>query len=291
MLNWIWNGISIELPPEWELLQFSRDPERGRCAFADRHRFRFELDWATVPGEPDFDRMLSDYAQKLEADGKMQSTGQVIRGGIRGLTGSGPNGAVSRFGIWFKEQRRLVECVFLWDGERNKELESSILKSLRQELPVTAPDAPRPLQHWRAFGMDLLVPENFRLASCSVLPGQAGMLFRGKHPADTWIFRRYGLTQNWFKGDLQDWLKRQLPDDVRRPTLGKSQRSDMETACATGRYRPKGLLKRSGKFKAECWLNSMDSRIYLGMISNLKFEIPHDPSHFLKSAPDFTVVP
>ncbi len=65
MVEWVWRQIGVELPAEWECLQFARDPEAGRCAFADRHRYRFELNWRKSPGEPDFGRMMKDYEGSL----------------------------------------------------------------------------------------------------------------------------------------------------------------------------------------------------------------------------------
>ena len=48
--TWVWRHLEVRVPADWELLQFSKTPAEGRCAFADRHGFRLELSWRTVAG-------------------------------------------------------------------------------------------------------------------------------------------------------------------------------------------------------------------------------------------------
>ena len=74
MVQWIWRQISLRLPATWEMLQFSTEYPQGRCAFADRYQFRFELTWGNVKGEPDYDRMITDYTGKLEREKNLTET-------------------------------------------------------------------------------------------------------------------------------------------------------------------------------------------------------------------------
>jgi len=69
MEKWIWRNITLTVPTDWEMLQFSRSAETGRCAFAGRYQFRLGLDWRVVPGPPDFGRMTSDYRARLREKG------------------------------------------------------------------------------------------------------------------------------------------------------------------------------------------------------------------------------
>ena len=84
--EWIWREFRCVLPADWEMLQFSRHGDRGRCAFADRYLFRFELDWRVVPAEPEMARMMSDYRAKLTTDGSLTEPNNVQLPGWHGVT-------------------------------------------------------------------------------------------------------------------------------------------------------------------------------------------------------------
>ena len=131
----IWRNIRFELPDDWELLRFSRKEERGRLSFADRQRFRFELSWRKVPGEPDYGKMMSDYLAKLLEEKKLSWARQAQSVGWHGINGGGPNGSNTRFGRYFAEEDVLVEAVFLWEEGRDKKLEKQVLTSVGAELP------------------------------------------------------------------------------------------------------------------------------------------------------------
>ncbi|MBU0677552.1 MAG: PqqD family protein [Verrucomicrobia bacterium] len=288
MLTWIWNQIAVTLPEDWEMLQFSRDPDRGRCAFADRYRYRFELNWSKVSGEPDFVRMMSDYSHKLEADGKMTDIRDARLCGCPGLIGQSPEGPVSRFGTWIESQSCLLEVVFLWPEERDIAVEKEVLRSLRPS--ETESDG---MNIWRAFGMELRVPESLSLESCSIQAARAGFLFRGKSPAETWVFRRYGMVDSWLKTDLDAWLKSQLPADIKDINIRHSTEGSIETTHLSGRYLPSGLLHKRGLFEAAAWQHPMDRRLYLAMLTNPRKSsyAGTDPAKVLKSAPEFTALP
>lgn len=290
MLLWTWNNIQLSLPAEWEMLQFSRDPDRGRCAFADRYRYRFELNWSEVPGEPDFKRMMSDYAAKLESDGKMKDIQPIRIAGVQGLAGKADEGEISRFGVWMEPLKRLVECVFLWDEKRDSEFEKQVLGTLQPRIPSNG------LTLWRAFGMELSVPEHLELESCTVQSASAGFLFRGKKPIETWIFRRFGMADQWLKTDLETWLKGQVPKDIRDLSVTNRSGSAAGTlVLAAGEYHPSGLIHKNGLFTAAAWQNPADKRLYLAMLTNPKttewFKNGKSPADYLKSAPEFTRVP
>ncbi len=50
MRLWIWRGLCMKVPDDWEMLQFETNTGKGGCAFADRYQFRFEVDWKVVQG-------------------------------------------------------------------------------------------------------------------------------------------------------------------------------------------------------------------------------------------------
>ena len=172
MNTWIWQQIKINLPPAWELLQFSKDAERGRCAFADRTQFRLEMDWSRISSQPDMPRVLSDYQTKMESEQRITSARPAKIAGWNGFTGIQNDQPISRFGTYLQENSSLVELVFLWAGERDNILEKSILQQVAY-APATENDA----TPWSAFGMNIQVPEALPLQHCLVKPAFAELIF------------------------------------------------------------------------------------------------------------------
>jgi len=198
----IWRHFRLRLPADWEMLQFSRNPEIGKCGFADRYNFRFELNWKVVPGAPDFDRMLSDYAAKLGASNH-SGVKRVAREGWRGLESSTPTMLTSRFGRFFEEESCLLEVVFLWPGKhRDGSLQRKVLRSIRYESPTGDH-----LRRWRTLGMDFFVPDGLALEECTALPARAEITFTDRRKRSRHQLSRLGLVDHWLKTPVTDHVK------------------------------------------------------------------------------------
>lgn len=288
MVEWVWQQIGVELPVEWECLQLARDSEAGRCAFADRHRYRFELNWRTSPGEPDFGRMMKDY------EGSLAKEWKGVRGvkcrGWPGLTGKRGDEVVSRFGAYFPEIKLLVEVVFIHEESRDVGLERRVLATVR----AVSPEATG-MQLWRAFGMEIRVPRTFTLGECVVEPARVGMRFDGPRAPDRWIFRRYGMVKVWLKGSVRDWLTAQTGELVRNVRFKPGGGGAAEMERLEGQWRPKGLLLRKGAYAAAAWKEPADGRLYHAICITGKKSRRFHPSAgadaVLKSCPEFLCVP
>ena len=114
MQPWLWQNLRVELPEQWEMLQFSRNPESGRCGFADRYGFRFELHWRQVAAPPDFDRMMSDYLARLKSAENVTDARRVRRYGCEGIESRAESLLTTRFGLHFPDESCVVEAVFIW---------------------------------------------------------------------------------------------------------------------------------------------------------------------------------
>ena len=101
MRLWVWRYFRLELPDDWEMLQFSRNPHAGRCAFADRYQFRLEISWQALSGPPNMDRLVSDYLSKLKLDGTMPDAVRLDRPPWVGLRGHQGGILTSRFSRHF----------------------------------------------------------------------------------------------------------------------------------------------------------------------------------------------
>lgn len=288
MILWIWRQIGLDLPADWEMLQFSRDPERGRCAFADRHRYRLELNWHRFKGEPDFDRMMKDYAASLESTWK--DIKPVQRATWPGLTGKRQDEAVSRFGRYLPELGVLVEIVFIHLNKRDESLEHNILKGVR-----AVPADGAGWQRWRAFGMDLRVPSSFALAECVIEPARIGLRFDGPKKPDRWIFRRYGMVASWLKVPMRDWLDQQADPSARNRRPETVTRGRYAIERINGDWKPRGLLLPRGLYASSLWQDPGDQRLYQAIcITGKKNRAVHPAGgadEMLSSCPEFLVVP
>lgn len=254
--TWIWRHFRLELPADWEMLQFSRDMEKGRCAFADRYRFRFEFIWRRVPGAPDFERMMGDYRARLESSGDAEATNLSIDS-WRGLEVRKTAESSSRFGRFFAESGCLVELVFLWPDERSAELEQAILRSFAPE-----PETPSGGRRWRAFGMDVTVPSSFVLSACTVQPALARLEFAGPRAPARGSFRRLGLAPRWLNIPVGEWLAAQATRSLRNPRASTFDEAGHRIERIEGAFVPQGLLKARGQYEATAWLCPRDGRLY-----------------------------
>ena len=209
----VWRQINLEIPDEWELLQFSRDPQFGTCAFADRYQFRLEMDWRRIDGRPDFDRMISDYRARLEEKG-MTDVRNRQHAGWRGVQGARDGLLTSRFGNHLPELDLLVELVFLWPGDRDSALEQHVLATTTPE-----PEANDHLVHWRAFGMDMHTGRSLSLEKCIAEPGRQEFLFRNRRKFLEQRFTRLGMVGEWLHQPVADWLRTRVPKEY--TILGK----------------------------------------------------------------------
>jgi hypothetical protein len=258
MRRWIWRKFEFDLPEDWEMLQFSRNPASGKCAFADRNQFRLELNWRHVPAVPDFDRMISDYMNKLAEQG-MSDGRRVSAGQWAGLEGRVAAGIISRFGWYSGRESCVVETVFLWPAERDKGLEEKILSSFRDSLPDD-----RGRIRWRAFGMDVSVPEGWQLDRCRMEPAYAKMTFKDSiNRRGEVSFARRGMVEEWLKEPLAKWLKAsagemlEATQDPTEVSTGAHRRLSIR-----GVHRMPGLFGRKMPGFAQGWICPHDGRLY-----------------------------
>ena len=260
MQSWVWRQLQVELPDEWELLQFTRNPQIGRCAFADRTQFRFEINWRAVPDAPDFERLLADYRSRLDEDG-IRETRRLHCGGWPGVYGVLPDRRVtSRYGAYLATLGYLVEIVFLWPKTRHEPTETQILTSVRPEEPTPAGQI-----RWRAFGMDLLTRAGSFLEHCRADPAFAQFTFSSQRRRTWEHFARRGMLPHWLHEPVPDWLRHNTPRGF-RTTVERQQDTCGHTVATTRAERktprlPDLFLGRR-EYAAAAWICPRDGRLY-----------------------------
>jgi hypothetical protein len=255
MQLWIWRRLHVMLPDDWELLQFSKNERVGRCAFADRYGFRFELNWRVVPGRPDFDRMLSDYESRLLEQG-MEKPRRCRRSAWRGIAGLMDGRLTSRFGRFFEEISCLAELVFLWDDARDESVEHNVLNSVRVEADRDG------LRRWRAFGMDLLATADLKMTRCTAEAASVEMVFGDDRGVHVERFTRRGLVSSWLSDPLDHWLRRWAGREIRAAERREERLAGHDVARLTGGRRRIGILRRPLRCDAAAWICPEDGRLY-----------------------------
>jgi len=277
-MQWtIWRHIRLELPADWEMLQFSRNMVAGRCAFADRTQFRAELSWQAVSGPPDLERLASDYLAKRRLDGTIAggvSPRRDSRGGDvpptlarvgewHGLRCHEGGLLTSRFSRYLGEEGCLIEFVLLWPQGLDASLEADILARVAAERPW-----PGGWRRWRAFGLDALAPGNLDLVECVAQPALARLGFADAREEHQVTFERLGMVPQWLRGSVRDWLARQVPSDLRDASEGRAEANGHQVEGLSG-LRRGGALRRPTRYAAAAWLCPADGRLYRVAVTGL----------------------
>ena len=257
----VWRNFGMLIPADWEMLLFSSEFKHGRCVFADRNQFRLEFNWQTVPRAPDFERMLRDYRKALEAQKPVREVGAADIAGWHGLAVQAGNATTARFGRHFPGERCLVEMVFIWPGKRAEHMERQMLESVREE--AVAADGTR---RWRAFGMEMRVDAKLKLRSCVAQPGRAKLVFDpGRDGVQRVEFERLGMTAQWLKRPVPEWLRLRVPATVAVRHEETLSRAGHSVSLCAGDRRAGGLsrlLGRRCRSDAYAWVCPADGRLY-----------------------------
>ena len=254
--RWIWRNFGLSIPGDWEMLQFSRNHEIGRCAFADRHQFRFELNWRVVPGPPDFDRMMSDYLASLRERG-MEGGSRFKHRAWHGVAGELDGQSSSRLGRWFPAEKCVVELVFLWLRKQDAALMRQIADSVREE-----PGQGGRFRRWRALGMDLLAAKDLPLHSCTVEPANVEMIFADQKKRSVERFGRRGMVREWLKQTPEQWLRSWVDKDLRGIQTSVVDVGDHSVNLLAGELILPGLTRKRANYDAAAWICPADGRLY-----------------------------
>ena len=243
------------------MLQFTRNPENGRCAFADRYQFRFELDWMRVDAPPDMERMAKDYMAKLQEDG-LESVVKSGHGDWHGATGREKGIPISRYGAFFPGGAFILEAVFIWaKGEKaSPAFEGKILDSFK-----CRPPSQDGRQRWRAFGMEWTNAGSLSFDTCEVAPGLAEATFNNRKRRVTQRFARRGMLDCWLKTDIHQWMKEQIPKEYKVTSTSTSTQYGHELWHLEAQRSPSVLmdwLHGRRTIRASAWICPQDGRLY-----------------------------
>ena len=258
MQTFIWQQYRFDLPDDWEMLQFTRDPQTGRCVFADRTQYRFELNWRIVKGVPDFGRMLTDYQSRLEADG-FERLQRTRHDRWHGVSGEQEHRLTTRYGRYVEDNHALLEVVFLWPKNRDPALERRVLDSFAFQ-PATDSTV-----RWRALGLDLDVSATHDLWQVKADPAATTFRFTAQKGYREQRFGRFGMVEEWLAGTPGQWLRTWLPKGYRIQTETRHLREGHDVFRINGFRNPptvRDLFLGRRQIKAAAWICPQDKRLY-----------------------------
>lgn len=267
MQETVWRHLRWCHPAEWEMLLYSKNPDVGRCTFADRYQYRLEVNWTAAPKPPNLERLLDDARSRVMAGNAESTVLLKTVAGWSGLVAREAKQHFSRFARYFPTGQLLVEVVFRWPGERDTDLEREVLRSMREEPVVDG------RQRWQAFGMTMRVAEGLPLTECVVQPGLARLAFAqaGGHEVH---FERLGMVDEWLQVSVADWLRRRAPRGARALQLTESMSDAHAVQRLTGLLRKRGLRHWRGlPYTAHAWRCPADGRIYCQTVTG-KMTLP-----------------
>ncbi len=258
----VWNAIEVELPDDWELLQFSKDASYGRLAFADRYQFRFELDWTTISLPPDLERMASDYLSKLKEDG-LEEPRKCIHLPWRGACGKEKDNLVSRYTNYYPGRGLLLEAIFLWPDQKkhSTSFEAKVLDSI-----AVAPYREDGLQHWKAYGLDFIVKEEHYLKQLVAEPGNTVFTFRSQNKREVETFARLGFLDSWLNIPVQDWIKSRIPENFTITSTNQQETSGHQVSLLSAKRSPTVLVDwiwGTRTFLAAAWICPKQEKLFL----------------------------
>jgi hypothetical protein len=206
--TWLWHGLRLELPADWEVLEFAKNARRGRLLFADAEDFRLEASWQEAPTAPEWGRLLADYAGRLREAG-WEVDEPASRGAWRTLGARGRRQETWRAIRHFPMAGRLLELV--GNVERGADPGTACAAVLAGAEWVEPPAAVR---RWRAFGLEVQLTEPLALNTCEVWPAHVRLEFGAADERVT--CERRGLVPRWLPaGGVGRWLREGLADDAR----------------------------------------------------------------------------
>ena len=266
MRSWLWRHLHLALPDDWEMLRYALDMEAGSCLFADRYQMRLEFTWKTVPGAPDFNRMMADYAARLQVEHAAGEAGlrRASTGSWEGIEVSGAS-AHSRYGRYIEPESCLVEAVLFWpEGRRDKALLQAVLDGIEASTPTA-----RGLRPWAAAGLSCAVEPGMTMRACAIKPASAEMVFA--LPERERLIRRFqrlGMVDRWLTHGMDDWLIRNLPRDTVVVDRMVRERDGHTVYSVTGRRRRLALSlgNRWMAVASAAWRCPHDGRLYASTV-------------------------
>ena len=265
-MSFAWQGFEFQHPGDWECVRFSKNRQRGECAFADRAGQRLSLLWnhcgAGVPPAP----LASFSAKAAEELARSDKGGQVTKpdwtgpGAWRGFQWSGAENLTLAFAHFAQPG-----CVLQAQFHEGRKTDSAALQRILESFHFQNQNAP---WRWSAFGCRLRLPREFELTGCEVVFGRTALTFISPgRKGERVSIERLAMPETQLKGkSLIDW-RVGAAGDARR-VLRSAERQWRGHAAAEFELKPgrrtpaQWLTHQRRQSRGLAWLCERDARLY-----------------------------
>ena len=261
-----WQGVTAEIPDDWNIGAISGDKKQGYVRFDDDTMARLEIKWASQTGFVDLEKVVSKYLADIEkARGKSRQPIE-IEPDIKLISRRRRKRASQRCFHWKAEieaygaawvckdcGRTMISQVSVApedDPEAARELAASVLLSITDH--ATAGWA-----LWSAYGLSAWVPDDFALSGQKLMAGLIELEFeRGteKLKVARWGMANVALKKKSF----QDWLGGELSKTFRKQSVRLPEETQIKGHP--------GLAIEGGKLKTvqtvQCFLAHCTGKLY-----------------------------
>ncbi len=184
-----WQGLTVTIPESWNLVAFSGDHLKGNLRLADDDKLRMEVLWEQFKGTPDVARSVDLLLKNIEKTAKkgkhtitLEESPKLIPRSRKehadkeqltnfGWTGDATQTVSHGYGsAWFCETSNRVVVAHIVGSEnenpeKTRRLAAEVLSSFQSH-------GTGGWQTWSAFGLQIEIPDEFRLVSSKMQTGR-----------------------------------------------------------------------------------------------------------------------
>lgn len=218
-----WQGITMEVPPNWELSALSGDYDNGYIRMDDESSSRMELKWSkTKEKKPDLQKILDEYFKGMKKRLGASADGLKIKRNIELVknedffrnrdvvfyswkTDVRANGA-----IWFCRECKRVVVIQLMGY-----LKENILSDTLRIFESVHDHPEGQVNLWSAYNLSVEIPRRYQLDKRKLMSGYISFSFiDGSRILNV---ERYGLADVILKdADIGSWFRSYHAKDLRK---------------------------------------------------------------------------
>jgi hypothetical protein len=199
-----WRGISLNIPPQWELLKLGGNDNNGFVSLGDNLKINLELKWKYSRFNLSISKILDKFLYSIEKKAKQKKENYKFNKDIdlsdksKSLSYEWKTDSVSAVGvIWHCDQCKRVVLVQLLN--QNLDLTKKILEDLKCHE-----DGEERL--WSVYNLSFILPNVWKLRNYIFKSGYLKFLFV-KHNEELSI-ERWGFARSLMSNtSLENWFK------------------------------------------------------------------------------------
>ncbi len=198
-----WLGFHCEVPLDWEISKHGIKPAIGSLTFVDRYQQRMQLGWTKCSKKPDTKRIFDDFIARDTTsfpDAVLEPFFKIKQWQVyRRVMGTA---MVTRGGFFDAKNNYWIDCIIMWPHGVDQTLERQIFES------ISAGNKNQTTVLYKAFHCSFTVNKDWLLTETDIKPADATFTFT--YDNSRCVVRRIGMTDAWFDGDEESFLRKEI---------------------------------------------------------------------------------